>query len=133
MALHPSSFPLRAALVRASLAPVGIIVGLTLLYFAGLRESQVFWTNAGGYPVELRDTVMDTFYPLLLFYAAWLLLISYLLFAWPIPSLRFWWLEAAYTFALWGLMGVILFTVVENNIENLIEGRPFHDHSEQSR
>ena len=38
-----------------------------LLVFTLLRETLIFWQNAGGYPLLLRDLVLYGFYPIILF------------------------------------------------------------------
>lgn len=43
---------------RLALALVALAVGMPLLiWFSRLRQTPAFWTNAGGYPVWLRDLV----------------------------------------------------------------------------
>lgn len=55
-----------AHVVRLYLAIVSAAVGTpALLCFYWLRETPIFWTNAGGYPIWLRDLVRDAFLPLL--------------------------------------------------------------------
>lgn len=50
-----------------ALAVLALLVGMpVLLWFSWLRETPSFWTNAGGYPVWLRDVVRYSYYPLLL-------------------------------------------------------------------
>ena len=50
-------------------------LGVLLLSAAILRETSLFWRNAGGYPVWLRDVIYILFYPGLFAYfigLAWL-------------------------------------------------------------
>lgn len=55
-----------AHVIRLYLALASVIVSIpALLCFYWLRETPAFWTNAGGYPIWLRDLVRDTFLPLL--------------------------------------------------------------------
>src|ERR1700742_3267812 len=42
-------------------------LNLVLLFFVVLKEDPLFWRNEGGYPVFLRDLVLQAFYPLFLF------------------------------------------------------------------
>jgi hypothetical protein len=44
---------------------LGIGLGWIEVMLEILRETPVFWTNAGGYPYWLRDVARDWFYPLL--------------------------------------------------------------------
>jgi hypothetical protein len=46
-----------------TVAPVTLVAATVALAFAWLRETPIFWTNAGGYPIWLRDTVAAGFYP----------------------------------------------------------------------
>lgn len=52
-------------LARIAIAVFTLVVGLPLLiWFGWLREIPVFWMNEGGYPIWLREVVLDLFYPL---------------------------------------------------------------------
>jgi len=68
-----------------------LVLGLVgvLVVFAVLRENQVFWTNAGGYPIWLRDLVLWTFYPILAITGMSLILLSMACFSRVCRSLRF--------------------------------------------
>ena len=44
---------------------LGVLLGWVEVMMQVLRETPSFWTNAGGYPVWMRDTARDVFYPLL--------------------------------------------------------------------
>jgi hypothetical protein len=51
---------------RFALAAFMFLAGLpAMLSFCWLREIQTFWMNEGGYPVWLREVVLDAYYPLL--------------------------------------------------------------------
>lgn len=39
--------------------------GCLLVWFACLRETRSFWLDSGGYPILLRDLVLNFYYPLL--------------------------------------------------------------------
>ena len=56
-----------AALVAAVVLSAN---GVSLVVMAWLREDPMFWRNAGGYPVWLRETVHAAFVPLFLVQAA---------------------------------------------------------------
>ena len=45
---------------------LGVFLGWILVMAEILRETPEFWTNAGGYPVWMRDAARDWFFPLLL-------------------------------------------------------------------
>ena len=75
------------ALNRLALALVALAGGMPLLiWFSWLRETPAFWTNAGGYPVWLRELVLLAYYPFLLGSAAGSALYFYRLLACPPPT-----------------------------------------------
>jgi len=50
---------------RIVIALFTLVVGLpALIWFGWLREVPTFWMNEGGYPIWLREVVLDFFYPL---------------------------------------------------------------------
>ena len=52
-------------LTRLGLAAFAFLVALPVLFwFCWLREMPIFWLNEGGYPVWLREVVLDTYYPI---------------------------------------------------------------------
>lgn len=79
---------------RLALALVALAVGMPLLiWFSWLRETPAFWTNAGGYPVWLRDLVLLSYYPLLLASTGGSGIYLWLLFSEPPQSRRLLWVE----------------------------------------
>lgn len=101
------------------LAPTAGWLGMTLL-----RESPMFWRNAGGYPVELREFVLETYYPvtgaLLLSCAIGIvqavrggLMRRITLVGWLVLTLA---------------VGFGLAFAGANNLVNLMDGRPLHNH-----
>lgn len=104
-----------------------LMAGL-LLPFVWLREDQRFWTNAGGYPLWLRDLVLGTYYPLLLSYSALLAFLSWHLIRRPARFARWFYVEAMVLAVLWLVLAVVATMMLSNNIANLIDGRPLHDH-----
>jgi hypothetical protein len=110
------------------LSPVLLLLLAVTGFFAWLRETPMFWLNAGGYPVWLRDMVYDWFFPCyglsLLLLCAWqfFVLQSVLRARWTVipgfvSSLFF-----------WGIFCLITCIVAANNIVNLANGRGLHDH-----
>jgi len=52
-------------LTRLGLAAFAFLVALPVLVgFCWLREMPIFWLNEGGYPIWLRDVVLDAYYPI---------------------------------------------------------------------
>lgn len=114
--------PRAAWLPWALLPPAGVWLGMTIL-----RESSLFWRNAGGYPVALRTLVLETYYPatgvLLLFFA--------------VGTIRAF--AGARTISRFSVVGWLVLTLAvgfglaaagANNIANLMDGRPLHYHPE---
>ena len=116
-----SSFARAGWLPWALLPPTAVWLGMTVL-----RESSLFWRNAGGYPVVLRELVLETYYP-----ATGVLLLAC-------------GLGAAHAFSRGALLrrtavvgwlvlalavGFGLAFAGANNLANLIDGRPLHSHS----
>jgi hypothetical protein len=93
-----------------------------------LRESPLFWRNAGGYPIALRDFTLHFYYPILVGSMAiccahaWQLLRQ--------SSIRFGCsiFSRGFMFLLWGLLFLNCGLMVANNVDNIIEGRPLHYH-----
>ena len=104
-----------------------MIAGL-LLPFVWLREDQRFWTNAGGYPLWLRDLVLVAYYPLLLLYGSLLAFLSWLLLCRPVRSVRLFYGQAMVLTLLWAVLALVAVLMLANNFANLIDGRPLHAH-----
>lgn len=99
-----------------------------LLPFVWLRETPYFWTNVGGYPLWLRDLVLIAYYPLLLVYVGSLSFLSWQLLCQPARSVRGFCVEAVVLGLLWLVVALVATLMLANNIANLIDGRPLHDH-----
>ena len=120
-----------------ALRPIFLLVSIFNLAFAGavlagalLRETPMFWQNAGGFPIWLRGLVLIAFYPGLLLSlvltAGGILLLLKSLRAGAragFGSWVLWLLQAALLLAALAVMGW-------NNISNLIEGAPLHQHQQ---
>jgi hypothetical protein len=94
---------------------------------AVVREDPLFWRNAGGWPVWLRDLVNTAFYPLFGGQLAVMVLISGLVLyrrslarwrkqTWPLALLMWLWIAG------------IVALITANNLGNYLEGRPLHWH-----
>jgi hypothetical protein len=98
-----------------------------VLYFSTLRENPLFWMNAGGYSVELRELVQGGFYICTLGAIA-TLMPSVICILESRCHWRLWMLHLSMIF----LSGAVLITsgiiVVSNNLVNLWEGKPLHYH-----
>jgi hypothetical protein len=107
-------------------------IGALLVWFALLREDQMFWTNAGGYPVWLRDLVLITYLPLLAAMALLLLILSVILCAKICGSIQFFVIEALLLLTCWSLITISGWIAFSNNLTNLIEGRDLHHKTPRS-
>lgn len=105
-----------------------LVADCLLIWFATLRENQVFWTNAGGYPLLLRDVVHYMFLPLLIVTAVSLLALNMACFSKICASLRFFILETLMLLLCWLLLAVAGYIAFKNNIQNIISGDPIHHH-----
>ncbi len=104
------------------------LFGLLVLISAALKETPLFWLNAGGYPEELRALLLVAFYPAYLVYFFWLTFVTFT--SWRLIRD----FKHAGTLLLlasgvnWLLLAVSTTIVIWNNIENLLQGLPFHSH-----
>ena len=104
------------------------LLGLLLILAALLRENPMFWRNAGGYPIFLRDLVEILFYPALLGYFLGTAAVSLIAVRLLVARFR---VGGALLFAglvQWFLLAVILTIVLWNNVDNLLHGQPLHYH-----
>lgn len=105
-----------------------MVLSAVLVWFAILRENQVFWTNAGGYPIWLRDLVLWTYIPLLGVAGLSLMALSMACFSRICRSKRFFAVEGLLLLMCWGLLATSGCMAFSNNIANIIEGRDLHFH-----
>lgn len=101
-----------------------VLTGLT-----ALKESPSFWLNSGGYPVALREFVLNFYYPAMLLHLTFLsgFTLSHAARLTRRPRLS----PALYLLALfpaWLLTAIAVGLLLANNVINLLEGRPFHHH-----
>jgi hypothetical protein len=101
-----------------------VMLGMALL--AWWRETPRFWTNAGGYPVALRNFVLVG-YPLVL--GLELVLLSWMSVALVRlrrdgdAGVRLCWVLLLFQ---WAWMALVLAVLIGDNLMNLLEGRPWH-------
>lgn len=119
--------------IQSTIAPLVIgsaALGTALIFqsiFAVLKETPLFWRNAGGWPVELRELILIGFYPALLAELAGLILFTAHMVAEPQSGLRRIRLWSTVVFWIW-YAGIVLM-VTANNLANTFEGRPLHWHA----
>lgn len=117
--------------LRLSLIPCALVMAALVFWFAWLKETPLFWRNAGGYPLWMRELVLEAFYPVL---ALHLLLLVLLSFSFLVQPSRGWLccIESVLAVVLWTMMAATAAVVVTNNVANLLEGRPLHSHPEET-
>jgi hypothetical protein len=121
---------LSGGLLLAFWAAANFSILCLLAVFAIFREQPLFWRNAGGWPLWLRDLVETSFYPLLGLELMFLLAYSSACFGllhgrcavgrYAILTLPL----------LWGLLFIVVAVVAANNLDNLLSGQPLHWHAD---
>jgi hypothetical protein len=116
-----------AASPARRLAVLGVLATVCALWLmlTVLKETPVFWRNAGGYPVGLRFFVLDFYYPITALLLVCGLAQLVRLFRGGRPSRA----ELILVLAFWVLFSSGSGLLVANNVVNAIEGRPLHWHS----
>jgi len=105
------------------------LFGLLVLIGAALKETPMFWRNAGEYPEELRALLLVVFYPGYFIYFLWLMFVTFT--AWRLMrSFK----QVGILLLLasgvnWLLLAVSTTIVIWNNVENLLQGLPLHYHA----
>ena len=111
------------ASLRRVLLHVAVASGAWLLYLAVVRETPGFWTNAGGYPIWLRETA-SCYYPMLFGQGALMVFVASSMLLGPSQSVREWWAEAA----LLALVGFLVLAsgvvTIADNLTDYIDGNP---------
>ncbi len=118
--------------LRWPLLALGLVLTAVILEFVHLRESRAFWLDQALYPARLRTVVCQMFYPLVGTQFV-LLTVATLLqtFFAPLKS-RFRTTQNAVLALLWVLLTAGMLTAVQNNIANVLQGRPLHWHPEDA-
>jgi len=107
---------------------LNLLLGSVLLVAAALRETPLFWRNAGGFPVLLRELVLLLFYPGLMLLAIGVLWSTWTAWRWR-PGSRLAvavWMACLFQ---WLLLLVVIAIFAWNNLNNLLEGTPLHQHA----
>ncbi len=118
----------RFSLVSTVVSIICVVNTLVLLGFVILRETPMFWRNAGGYPIWLRDLVQGGFYPLLGLTAAMVFGMSVRLFRRTSYSALFWGTQCLCLMMSWVFLLMAMTMAISNNVINLMEGRSLHSH-----
>lgn len=116
------------AVLRPLLHGAAAVLAGLLLPFVWLREQPEFWTYAGGYPLWLRQAVLLGFYPLLLAQGVLITFLSCLLVRSPSRFARLVYAEAVVLLLHWAVLALVVLMMLANNVANLLDGRPLHDH-----
>lgn len=127
----PANPPQRStALSQAALLLLGIILAATIVGFVHLREDRSFWLD-GSAPARLRSFVCEMFYPLVWFQTVLLFRVTWTFLTTGLRCSRLGLAEAAIVCLLWSTQAFSLLFAVENNVANILEGRPLHWHPEE--
>lgn len=103
---------------------LGVNTGFTVL-----KETPLFWHNAGGFPVALRELVLAVYYPLLGLNALLCLVVAALIaFEYRRSGRGAWW-AVAVGVLMWGMLVFNVGWLMTNNVENLMIGRELHYHA----
>ena len=121
--------PATTRLLRiVSLFGLGFLLNTVLLVLVSLKEDPIFWRDEGGYPIWLREFVLETFYPLL--FSGFIVLVFTSIYQFSIlPSKKAARIVGlSLVLLLWVFFGIVLTILVWNNVNNLLEGRDLHYH-----
>jgi len=107
---------------------LNFLLGVLLIGGALLRENPMFWRNAGGYPVLLREIVYLVFYPGLLGYFVGVVGISWIAFRLLGAGFRSGGFLLFVSLVQGLLLVTILLIILWNNVDNIFHGQPLHYH-----
>ena len=111
-------------------AVINFFVLSLLIPIAWLREQPAFWTDAGGWPIWLREFIEASFYPLFLLELLLLAIVSSVC-AQLLPKQSANGKAAvSVLLLLWMLFLFAIVIVAANNLDNLIAGRSLHWHTD---
>lgn len=111
-----------------------LLAGAVVLLLVGtmLREQPTFWTNAGGYPVWVRQTVRLLYWPGLVLSGLGLAVWSGWMVLQAACRRRGMMVSLIAVVLMWSAMGVVVVWMAWNNLENLFEGRDLHYHESRT-
>lgn len=105
---------------------LAIPASIAIFIEALLKESPLFWRNAGGFSVAFRDWVLHTFYP------SFFLLAGFLLFLTLNGARHFRFIKAHPFISIsplllaWIVLAATGAVVVADNLQNIFHGQPVH-------
>jgi hypothetical protein len=108
---------------------LGIALALVICEFVHFREDRSFWLD-GDSPARLRSFVCEMFYPLVWFQTALLIRVTWGLFTSDLKAPRLCMPMGIIVLLLWLSHAASLLFAVENNVVNVLEGRPLHWHAD---
>lgn len=105
-----------------------VVFSLLLAQLTMWKEDELFWLNVGGYPLWLRQSLQEIYYPYLFFVLATAAMLCRSVMGRFFRSLKFcraWFLLVFALVIIFGSLALLC----ANNFINLIESRPLHYHS----
>ena len=115
-----------------ALLPVSLGFSALIFGMAWLKETPIFWRNVGGYPLWLRELVLEGFYPSVILLLILLLLTTISFLTRPSKGICCL-VETFFAISTWVVFMGAGAVVVTNNVANLLEGRPLHAHPAETQ
>jgi hypothetical protein len=112
------------------LGGINVVLLTVLTLWVLLKEQPLFWQNAGGWPVVIRDWVKAAFYPLLIAELMALLGFSRTGLRRRNSSGKLAAAGIALTLLFWLGFLLVAGLLFSNNLDNFLHGRPLHWHAE---
>ncbi len=120
----PEGLQISIGFVIASVFLLGC--GCLLVWFSCLRETRSFWLDSGGYPILLRDLVLNFYYPLLVVSITGMIALTTAAFVITRIPIGFRLFKSLMLASCWSLIIASMTISLSNNIGNLWNGRPLN-------
>lgn len=126
-ALHPQARTARSFPLLLAVATAGpILLGGTFILTV-LKENPLFWRNAGGYPLGLREFTLNFYYPLLYLNFIFCAVVTRLVFKRFLNSGAGSIFPIGIAIFFWALLLLDVGVLCADNLHDVIEGRPLHN------
>ena len=108
---------------------LSIFLTVVVVEFVRFREDRSFWLD-GSSSARLRSFVCEMFYPVVWMQTALLIRITWGAFVGHFQSIRLGLAQPAIILLLWLAHAASLLFAVQNNVVNVLQGRPLHWHAD---